>query len=145
MVGAGRHLQEVAVDGSIGSATSATHARGARREVQLRRVHPRPYDGGSYLFKPAEDPSPLLTGKSEFVAAWLSKFPRTYFGVTAAAKTYDAHQLDGLMSIPRDRLLLESDSPYFPPEGVTIMHTGMHRGDCSGRSSAPDFLNCWRW
>ncbi|XP_069134300.1 uncharacterized protein [Argopecten irradians] len=53
-------------------------------------------------------------GEADVVRAWLRRFPNTYFGVTAAVHSFDRMQLEALEAIPRDRLLLETDSPYFP-------------------------------
>ncbi|XP_062612696.1 uncharacterized protein LOC134274418 [Saccostrea cucullata] len=53
-------------------------------------------------------------GKVDVVETWLKKFPNTYFGVTAAVRTFDENQITGLKAIPRNKLVLESDAPYFP-------------------------------
>ena len=53
-------------------------------------------------------------GREIIVKAWLRKFPNAYFGVTAAVRSFNEEQLAGLRAIPRDKLLLDSDAPYFP-------------------------------
>ena len=67
-------------------------------------------------------------GTEEMVESWLRKFPNTYFGITAAVQSFDDLQIAGLRSIPRDRLLLETDSPYFPLGGANI-NTPAYIGD----------------
>ncbi|KAK3106604.1 hypothetical protein FSP39_023367 [Pinctada imbricata] len=67
-------------------------------------------------------------GTVEMVELWLRKFPRTYFGVTAAVQSFDDAQIAGLRAIPRDRLLLETDSPYFSP-GRAEINTPAYIGD----------------
>ncbi|KAK3107216.1 hypothetical protein FSP39_009701 [Pinctada imbricata] len=61
-----------------------------------------------------------FTGKAEIVEVWNRKFPRTYFGVTAAIRTFTAEQINGLIAIPMNKLLLESDAPYFPLGNATV-------------------------
>ena len=50
----------------------------------------------------------------------LRKFPNTYFGVTAAVGAFDQEQLEGLQAIPLNKLLLETDAPYFPIGGAMV-------------------------
>ena len=50
---------------------------------------------------------------------WSQHFPNTYFGFTRAVVTFDRSQQEALRSVPDDRLLLESDAPYFPWPGHT--------------------------
>ncbi|KAK3108902.1 hypothetical protein FSP39_018311 [Pinctada imbricata] len=59
-----------------------------------------------------------FTGLSQVVNDWLSDFPNTFFGVTAAVRRFDEEQKSGLRAIPRNRLLLETDAPYFPVGNV---------------------------
>ena len=67
-------------------------------------------------------------GKDIMVRAWLRKFPNTYFGVTAAARSFDQKQVDGLRAIPPNKLLLETDAPYFPL-GKAKVSTPAYLGD----------------
>jgi TatD DNase family protein len=57
------------------------------------------------------------SGSRELVNTWLRDFPNTFFSVNYGVSQFSEAQREGLLSIPRDRLLLESDSPYFPPLG----------------------------
>ena len=61
-----------------------------------------------------------LMGRSDVVKTWLRKFPNTYFGVTAAVRAFDQKQLEGLQAIPLNKLLLETDAPYFPLGGAMV-------------------------
>ena len=47
-------------------------------------------------------------------------FPRTYFGLTNLAKTFNDDQIKALMNIEEVCLLLESDAPYFPVQGCRV-------------------------
>ena len=53
-------------------------------------------------------------GHSDVVREWLKEFPNTYLGFTGMARNFNHQQCEGLRAVPRDRLLLESDAPYFP-------------------------------
>lgn len=43
-----------------------------------------------------------------------------YFSVSAAVQAFNQCQIEGLKAIPGNRLLLESDSLYFPPGKAKI-------------------------
>ena len=43
-----------------------------------------------------------------------SQISKRIFGVTAAVRTFDQEQLGGLRVIPKDKLLLQTNAPYFP-------------------------------
>lgn len=61
-----------------------------------------------------------FTGSIEIVKAWLQHFPDTYFGITHLASTFSKSQKKALKEIPPNRLLLETDSPYISPRGISI-------------------------
>ncbi len=48
---------------------------------------------------------------------WLQEFPQTHFGFTPLVESFDRSCLEALQAIPDDRLLLETDSPYFRMAG----------------------------
>ena len=54
-----------------------------------------------------------FSGDSELVAEWLTEFPNVYFGYTALVSSFTPAQIAGLRSVPKDRILVETDSPYF--------------------------------
>ena len=56
-----------------------------------------------------------FSGPSDVVREWLKEFPNTYFGFTGMVRNFNYQQCEGLRAVPRDRLLLESDAPYFQP------------------------------
>ena len=56
-------------------------------------------------------------GNREMVGRWLTHFPNAHFGFTAAVTSFSDEQIEGLRSIPEDKLLLETDSPYMRPNG----------------------------
>lgn len=77
-----------------------------------------------YLKKHVRPNQPIhlhcFTGNSYVVGRWLEVFPRTYFGFTNRVSTFNRFQIEALCSIDENRLLLESDAPYFPIEGETV-------------------------
>lgn len=77
-----------------------------------------------YLKKQVRPNQPMhlhcFTGNSYVVGRWLEVFPRTYFGFTNRMSTFNRFQIDALCSIDENRLLLESDAPYFPIEGEAV-------------------------
>ena len=56
-------------------------------------------------------------GNREMVGRWLTHFPNAHFGFTAAVTSFSDEQIEGLRSIPEDKLLLETDSQYMRPNG----------------------------
>ena len=61
-----------------------------------------------------------FTGNQYVLERWLEVFPRTYFGFTNVAVTFTEDQVAALRHLEEDRLLLETDAPYFPPVGTEI-------------------------
>lgn len=61
-----------------------------------------------------------FAGNSYVLRRWLDIFPRTYFGFTNMVKKFDRDQIKALCEIDENRLLLESDAPYFPIEGQRV-------------------------
>lgn len=53
-----------------------------------------------------------FAGDSDQVSERLKAYPHTYFGFTGLAKTFDTTQIEALKSVPLDKLLIETDSPY---------------------------------
>ncbi|XP_071124235.1 D-aminoacyl-tRNA deacylase-like [Mytilus edulis] len=57
-------------------------------------------------------------GGWEQAQLWLDNFPGVHFGFTGSVNTFSEDQKLAVVRIPRDRLLLESDAPYFRPAWV---------------------------
>ncbi|XP_046570816.1 putative deoxyribonuclease TATDN2 [Haliotis rubra] len=55
-------------------------------------------------------------GNLKTVRSWLEAFPNTFFSVNGFCRRVKASQQEALLAIPKDNLLLETDSPYL---GVT--------------------------
>lgn len=70
-----------------------------------------------------------FTGTRSDVEDWLEEFPHCYFGFTARASTFNQFQLEGLRSVPHDRILVETDSPYMPVDGENRTNTPAYIGD----------------
>jgi TatD DNase family protein len=78
-----------------------------------------------YILKGIIPSSTLLqlhcfTGTKADVERYLKHFPNTYFSYTNFVKKYVGTQIDGVQEVPCDRLLIETDSPYFPCGGSQI-------------------------
>lgn len=61
-----------------------------------------------------------FTGTEEIVTALLNLFLNTYFGFTFLA-SFKLPQIQATMAIPDNRVLLETDSPYISPEGISVI------------------------
>ncbi|XP_053389778.1 uncharacterized metal-dependent hydrolase YcfH-like [Mercenaria mercenaria] len=61
-----------------------------------------------------------FTGNQYVIQRWLEIFPRTYFGFTNLVESFNPEQVAALRSIDENRLLLESDAPYFPSMGSEV-------------------------
>ncbi len=53
-----------------------------------------------------------FTGDRQLVQKWSHHFPRCYFGFTSLVRHFDDQQVLALQDIPKERILLETDSPY---------------------------------
>ena len=64
-----------------------------------------------------------FTGYWSSAKLWLDAFPNLYIGMTPLVTYRSAKSSHGLArNIPIDRLLLETDAPYFVPRCVSINH-----------------------
>ena len=52
-------------------------------------------------------------GSHALVYVWLSEFPNTLFGFTGLVQHFSTASKEALRLLPEDKLLLETDSPYF--------------------------------
>jgi Tat protein secretion system quality control protein TatD with DNase activity len=59
-------------------------------------------------------------GTPELVEMWLRDFPLTHFSFTLKVENFAPAQRAGLMAVPAQRILVESDAPYFPPTGGRV-------------------------
>ena len=54
---------------------------------------------------------------------WLRQFPNSYIGITAGVTNPSRHYAqvrDVVRNIPINRLLLETDAPYFVPRNIDV-------------------------
>ena len=65
-----------------------------------------------------------FSGNQYVLERWLEVFPRTFFGFTNKVRSFNAEQVAALNAIGEDRLLLESDAPYFAPRGSRVSSPG---------------------
>ena len=63
-----------------------------------------------------------FTGGPDLVDQWESCYPNVFFGLSLAVRGFSAEQKAGVRAVPPNKLLLESDSPYFPPRGARHGH-----------------------
>jgi len=68
-------------------------------------------------------------GTAEDVEPWMQSFPNCYFGFTASVDFFSTAQVQGLKSVPMERILLETDSPYLCPRGRKQVNTPIFIGD----------------
>lgn len=61
-----------------------------------------------------------FTGDQELVKLWMDYFFNVYFGFTGAVESFSLDQIFGLRTVPINRVLLETDSPYMKPSGGDI-------------------------
>lgn len=59
-------------------------------------------------------------GDAELVKEWMTNYSNVYFGFTGAVENFSTNQIAGLQSVPMNRILLETDSPYMRPGGGGI-------------------------
>ena len=55
------------------------------------------------------------TGTIHEIRNWLATYPNLYVGYTALVSNFDVEQQCGLITVPDDRLLIETDSPHLAP------------------------------
>ncbi|XP_052783287.1 D-aminoacyl-tRNA deacylase-like [Mya arenaria] len=58
-----------------------------------------------------------LRGGAYVLRKWSDAFSRLYCRFTLLVSRFNADQIEALRAVPRHRLLLETDAPYFPLEG----------------------------
>lgn len=63
-----------------------------------------------------------FTGGPDLVDQWESCYPNVFFGLSLAVRGFSAEQKAGVRAVPPNKLLLESDSPYFSPRGARHGH-----------------------
>jgi len=61
-----------------------------------------------------------FNGSKDLIWHWREVFPNTYFGFTTLVKSFRPDQLKALRTLEIDRILLETDAPYFTPPGMDV-------------------------
>ena len=56
-----------------------------------------------------------FTGSVDQALAWMTTFPMCYFSISGLVLIFDRFQQAAVKRIPKDRLLIETDSPYLRP------------------------------
>ena len=82
-----------------------------------------------------------FTGRRVDVENWLEDFPNCHFGFTAKVSSFNDPQLEGLRSVPNDRILLETDSPYMPVSRHHRTNTPAYLGDIARMVAHHRFLS----
>ncbi|EDO48757.1 predicted protein, partial [Nematostella vectensis] len=69
------------------------------------------------------------TGSVDFAQKFLHQFSNLYIGLTGIVTSSNARDVQNLArQIPLDRLLLETDAPYFVPSKISKSHKWAHPG-----------------
>ena len=89
------------------------HVRGERKDKLSEIVYRRALD----IVKANCEPEQKIHlhsfhGGEKQVQEWRGNFPNTYFSYNMMCKDFNREQIQGLISVPEHRLLLETDSPY---------------------------------
>ncbi|XP_038062350.1 3'-5' ssDNA/RNA exonuclease TatD-like [Patiria miniata] len=61
-----------------------------------------------------------FSSTTEVVQQWLESFPSTHFSISNMANSFNSRQRAALKSVPRNKLLLDTDAPYLPPVGKKL-------------------------
>ncbi|KAJ8305035.1 hypothetical protein KUTeg_017415 [Tegillarca granosa] len=69
-----------------------------------------------------------FSGDPKIKRMWSDHFQHVYFGFTAMVERFNSRQIQALREIDSSRLLLETDSPYFPPRGKVRVNTPAYIG-----------------
>ncbi|GFO21467.1 3'-5' ssDNA/RNA exonuclease tatd [Plakobranchus ocellatus] len=80
---------------------------------------------------PLEQPIQLhcFSGTAVAFAKGQKGFPDVYASFSGLVSSFEVHQKQGLRTVPGDRLLLHTDSPYLPTVGRGVGNTALHEGD----------------
>ncbi|XP_070538436.1 uncharacterized metal-dependent hydrolase YcfH-like [Ptychodera flava] len=70
-----------------------------------------------------------FTGNRWLVHRWMKAFPNIYFGFTGRVVKFYSVQRQPLQEVPADRLLIKTDSPYFPFTPEVDVNTPHDIGD----------------
>ena len=121
---------EVTVFGEVGLDYSTNPSSWRHQHKALNRIlkqlqpsmvlvlHARTYYQVLYQLKgvvPREQKIHLhcFAGDAALIQDWLEEFPNTWFGFTGLVDSFSEGQKKVLKDLPDDKLLLETDSPYF--------------------------------
>ena len=146
-----RATQEDRLENLLGHVTGplqvvVVHCRGERKDHAQVDVNLKCLD----VFKRAKQLCKLSASQRihlhcfgstpEIVDKWRQEFPNTFFGFTNMVESFSRVQLEGLQMVPNDKILLETDGPYFQPResnykinaphllGFTASHVARARG-----------------
>ena len=69
-----------------------------------------------------------FTGAQEVVISWCKAFPNCFFSYSGQARLFTEAQKQAVRRVPANRLLIETDSPYFRPAGARMCTPSFFRG-----------------
>ncbi|XP_038064965.1 uncharacterized metal-dependent hydrolase YcfH-like [Patiria miniata] len=97
------------------------HIRGMRDDVTGVEAYMRCLDVITPIIKGSQKIQlHCFSSTTEVVQQWLESFPSTHFSISNMANSFNSQQRAALKSVPRNKLLLETDAPYFPPVGKKL-------------------------
>ena len=59
-----------------------------------------------------------FSGTTSDMRRWTRHFPNVYIGFTPMARSFGNEQVQAVRAVRKERLLLETDAPYFAPQGA---------------------------
>lgn len=122
------HLLDRIVRMGVSGRVLVVHVRGERADPYGEVVHPRVRDILKRRCNRYQRVQVHCTSTtSQQVRAWLLAFPHAYFSFGRMVRLFDQAQLKALQLVPRTRLLLETDAPYFG-RGASV-HTSAYLGE----------------
>ncbi|CAG2244394.1 tatD [Mytilus edulis] len=112
-------LRWVLAMASQGGVPVVLHVRGGKDDVHSAQAHIQCIrQCRAILNKGHPIHLHCFDGGWEQAQQWMDNFPGVHFGFTGAVNAFSEDQKLAVVRIPRDRLLRESDAPYFRPAWV---------------------------
>ena len=110
------------------------HIRGSVGDKLASRPHRKALEIVKAACSP-EQPIHLhcFTGGLDELRLWQKAFPGAYFGFTGNICRINKKQLEALRGVPKDRILVETDSPYLPVNRDVQINTPAFIGDVASQ------------
>jgi TatD DNase family protein len=124
-----KFLEEVLGLGCLGRVL-VLHVRGSRHDKNGKEVYAKCLDiVKRQCTRHQRIHLHCFNGCAKVLKAWSSHFPNCFFGFTSMVRSFTLPQREALRNVRPDRLLLETDSPYFPMQKDQSINTPAFIGD----------------